>query len=261
MSLRQTLLVGNKPTIVKPRGRLLRNLNLIAFLLHGASFIAALVVSIIYQNNSYRGQITTDFRSYGPNSTAMLDVVSDYPLIWVDLPFPFVTAMFHGAIVFVPFVSGIYANDKTNPLRWIEYSITASLMMWVIMQLAGITNIFMLVMLGLIGNVALQYQGYIQEKIGRRSLLPTAIGWLIFSAQWSMILAYFFSAGGADTAPWFVSSIVIGTFVLFAMFGLIQLFHMLGAINTRGQEIMYVVMSLTAKLYLTWNLLIGTATQ
>jgi len=32
----------------------------------------------------------------------VLDGLPQYPLIWVDLPFPIITALFHGAIGFIP---------------------------------------------------------------------------------------------------------------------------------------------------------------
>lgn len=265
---------------------ILRNLNIAAFALHLASFIAALIVSIVFSASSFQAEITTDFRGYNVNATgpanagpfsSTLVSKSFYPLIWVNLPFPLITALFHGFIAFVPFIFKSYTDNvltenndaASNPLRWFEYAITASLMTWVIMQLSGITNIFILLMLGIFGNIVLQFQGYLQEKTMAISRMPTLTGWLLFLAQWITIFSYFFTAitserpANVATVPWFVYSIIIGLFFLFSTFGLIQLARVFKfpkfMVTGYAQEIAYIVMSLTAKLFLTWNLLIGIA--
>jgi hypothetical protein len=285
--LRRTLLANRgRATKVVPievtstKERVLWWLNAVACVLHACSFIAALAVSIVFASQSFRTEITSDFRRYDANATgdvgpfsSELRTLSTYPLIWVDLPFPLITAIFHGVIAFSPVVWKYYKEsvfeEGGNPLRWIEYSITASLMIWVIMQLSGITNLFILLVVGIFGNIALQWQGYLQERMKGRSWVPTAVGWLIFLGQWIIILAYFFTAitsprpADVQRVPWFVYSIVIGLFFLFSTFGLIQLAYMAGwprfMKTAYAQEIAYLVMSFTAKLFLTWNLLIGIA--
>lgn len=131
------------------------NWNTAAFFLHTASFLAATVVSIVYRNGSFRGTIANDFNSH----------VGNYQLIWVDLPFPAITAFFHFCIAFNAFgFQKIYFQRVGSPLRWIEYSITASLMTWVILQLVQVNNVFLLILAGPVANIALQAQGYLQER-------------------------------------------------------------------------------------------------
>lgn len=246
-------------------------LNIAACIVHSLSFIAALAMSIVYAPQSYQAQLTTDFRRYDTgNFSTTLESHGYYQLLWVDLPFPLITAIFHGLIAFMPFVRDDYLKrifaEKGNPLRWIEYSITASLMTWVILQLSGVTNIFLLVICGVVANVALQWQGHLQEILKQRSYVPTLIGWLIFMGQWSVILSYFFTAVTSNNAtPWFVYSIIIGLFFFFCAFGLVQLAHTTGIPSfmktAYAQDVAYLILSLTSKLFLTWNLLIGIATN
>lgn len=235
-----------------PKERRLLTLNKVAGFLHLVSFCAACVVTGVFLTQSYQTQLTTDFRRYNEsvpvgapetagNFTSTLDNRGYYRLVWVDLPFPLITALFHLMIGFGPgllsSVQDQYLRDvmsnKGNYLRWLEYSITASLMTWVILQLSGVTNVFLLIMAGPVANIALQCQGYLQEKFRTRSYVPTIVGWLIFSAQWAVILSYFFVAitserpPDAPNVPWFVYSIVIGLFVQFIFFGLVQLGHLM----------------------------------
>lgn len=276
MSLRKTLLSDNdeqqrfpseaeQKKLRRQRSRVLWRLNVAGAALHGASFIAALVVSIIYASQSFQTELTTDFRY--DERTTQLRSLGYYSIIWVDLPFPLITCLFHAAIAFVPSVWHYYRHsviklDRGNALRWLEYSITASLMTWVILQLSGVTNVLTLIVVGVLANIALQWQGHLQERLQRRSWVPTAVGWIIFMGQWTIILTYFFTLVTSIAAPWFVYVIVIGLFFLFAVFGLIQFAYMMEWIRSAYvQEICYLVMSLTAKLFLTWNLLIGIATR
>lgn len=186
------------------------------------------MVSIVFARQSYHTELRTDFLSYNASNTPNPFSVDSkslgfYALIWVDLPFPIITSLFHLFIAFHPTVRAYYYEQvfqyDCNPLRWAEYSITASLMYWVILQLSGVTNIFILIVVGVLMNVALQWQGYLQELLlKKKNYVPTWTGWIIFMGQWIIILAYFFAAvtsprpPGAERPPWFVYSIVIGLF-------------------------------------------------
>ena len=219
----------------------LLNWNIAAYCLHGISFIAAVIISAIYRNGSFRGTIINDLSSH----------VATYQLIWVDLPFPFITATFHFMIAHNGFIQRIYLNSPGSPLRWIEYGITASLMTWVILQLVQVQNVFLLILAGPVANMILQTQGYLQGRFPQTRIF-TYTGWFIFVVQWSMIWVYY---GFLTNPPWFVHSIVIGCFIWFLLFGLVQLVGM----SKYKQELFYIGLSFTSKLYLTWNLLVATA--
>lgn len=69
----------------------LRRWNIAAGLLHLASFFAALGVSIAYNDRSYQTELSTDFNG-------VLRSLGMYRVVWVDLPFPLITAIFHLAM-------------------------------------------------------------------------------------------------------------------------------------------------------------------
>lgn len=257
----------------------LYKLNVAAFSLHLITFIVSLILSIVFAGQSFQTELTSDFRNYGNNSAnpppqagkffTNLQSLGFYQLIWINLPFCLITAFFHALIAWNPTINKKYNiwvfKEHRNPLRWIEYSITASLMTWVIMQLSGITNIFLLIMTALIGNIILQAQGYYMEIL-KVNWIPMLVGWLVFLGQWSIIFAYFLEAltsprpPTATQVPWFVYTIVIGLFFQFAAFGFVQLFRYLGYIKSAYKyEMFYIILSLTAKIFLSLNLVIGIA--
>lgn len=270
---------------VDTQARLIRKYNQFAAGLHFVSFVAALALSIIYAGSSVQTELTTDFKVFDANSTApdragnftaTVESLAFYNVIWVDLPFPILTALSHFIIAEVPIVLKYYnywlLEQGRGPLRWLEYGITASLMTWVILSLSGVTNIFTLIGIGVVFNVVLQWTGYEMEN---RNMLknrrrpqkidwgPMIIGWLIFLWQWAVIAAYFFAGvTSSDEVPWFVYSIIIGLFFQFALFGALLVARYALKEDSffaspYGNEIGYITLSVTSKLFLTWNLLIG----
>lgn len=227
------------------KARRLVQINKVAFWLHFASFIGAFILSIIYANRSYLTEISA------------FELVGRYPVVWVDLPFPLITAIFHGAIGYIPSVRSNYLKNvfqfRVNPLRWIEYSITASLMTWVIFQLSGVSNVFLLIMGGIVANIVLQFMGHLIERQVR---LATLLGWFIFISQWSTIIAYYIHNAGTVGVPWFVHVLVLGLFIMFSAFGLVQLCIK----DYYKQEIGFLSLSFVAKVFLTWILWIAIIT-
>ena len=278
--------------------KLLRKCNLAAGILHGISFAAALTLVLVFSSQSVFTELRTDYRVYGANATVstggtqpdaagpfevLCASLGFYRLSWIIIAFPAITSIFHLVIASVDSVNLSYSvaalREGRNPIRWYEYAITASLMVWVIAQLSGVTNVYMLTILVLM-NVALQFQGYIMEtvNVGRKRNVdngffwsPTVIGFILFAAQWLPIFAYFFAAitserpPDADSVPWFVYSIVFGLFFQFLLFGLLMTAHYAGYpkwfSSHYNNEIAYVTLSFTSKLFLDWNLLIGIITN
>lgn len=241
----------------------LYRLNLGAGILHATNFIVTLVLITLYNERSLLAVLTTDFR---PG----IQFHGSYRLIWVELPFSAVTSLFHfylalGGEKTTRYREYVFGKGR-NPYRWIEYGITASLMTWGILQVAGATNILILVMVGIICNMALQYQGYLMEVMNppkRQKTLwgPTMAGWLIFAGQWAIILTYFGDQVSKGSTPWFVYTIVIGELVQFSLFGLVQILQFTGRMSSYRSEISYIVLSYTSKLWTIWNLTIAMLTN
>ena len=156
---------------------------------------------------------------------------------------------------------GTYENDLRsgiNRFRWVEYSISATIMVLLIGFYSGITNITAVV--AVIGaNVAMILFGWLQERMnppGRTTttMMPFWFGALAGIAPWVAILIQIV---GSETVPGFVYGIVIVQFVLFFSFALNQWlqYRSIGKWTdyVHGEKA-YLVLSLAAKSLLAWQI-------
>lgn len=275
----------------------LRTLNIVAFVAHLIVFGVVLALTILYWDKALFAEITVDWRKHDPTPpgppgagdfSTQIYSLGYYRLLPVILPFPLLTAIVHAVVVFaIPARYKRMIENRNNWIRWTEYSVTASFMTWVLMQLCGVTNIFLLLSLGVLGNVALQLQGHLMEVLNskrpdgtlksdkdeRTSLrrpepvkinwVPTFSGWAIFLAQWIPIFAYFFAAVASSGAPWFVYATFIGEFFNFVAFGAVQILYYSRVFFKSYAEVeyAYVLLSLSSKTYLALILAIGISAQ
>jgi hypothetical protein len=158
-----------------------------------------------------------------------------------------------------------YAADirrGKNSARWVEYSISSSVMIIIIASITGIIDVAALI--AIFGaNAAMILFGDIQERYERPggSLLPFWMGTAVGLVPWVAIGFYLFGVGadGYDLSqvPSFVWVIFFSLFAFFFSFGLNQWlqFKRIGkwANYFRG-ETTYVVLSLVAKSLLAWLL-------
>ena len=152
-----------------------------------------------------------------------------------------------------------------NPARWVEYSLSASLMIVLIAQLTGISDVAALVALFGV-NASMILFGWLQEhyeRPGDGGWLPFVFGCIAGVVPWLAIGIYLFSPGSASSAeaPGFVYAIFVSLFVFFNVFALNQLLQY----RARGRwadylfgERVYIVLSLVAKSALAWQVFAGT---
>lgn len=256
--------------------------NLVAGAFHTASFIAALTVSLVYQDRVFRGTITTT--TTRASLVPQLDVLGRYPISWTILPFPIITALFHFALALIPALRdhvhriSLHRGERYrtgwNWVRWTEYSITASFMTWTIAQLAGVTDLstlFCLVALNavmqLAGGLGHEWSndGWSRRSDHNASWWLFLLGFLPFITIWALIFAYFIVQAQAETAPVFVYVTVVGMFVLFASFVLPIVLRYTRLVrwisNGLSYELFYIVLSFVSKAALDWTLVIGSVTR
>lgn len=165
-------------------------------------------------------------------------------------------------------------KENRNPIRFIEYSVSASIMLVCIALLTGIYDEIILIAIGVL-CAACQMCGLLAEYLeGARRLLVHVMGWVTLMTAYGIIWAYYGVANyqaGDNGAPNFVHAIVIVMFALFNTFGIIQLtqYYCKGCKDGKigwwnwvwggfyrwvGQEaeLSYVWMSLIAKTVLGW---------
>ena len=126
-------------------------------------------------------------------------------------------------------------DSGNNWMRWVEYSITATIMLFVIAVVSGTNSTDTLILL-ITSTICCMLCGFLSEATARSdarvSKLSTVIGWLLMLSSFGVILRRFGSIfkqsqdSGSPGPPPFVWAIVIGMMILYMSFGVIHLKHM-----------------------------------
>ena len=149
-----------------------------------------------------------------------------------------------------------------NPYRWLEYSLSASLMIVLIAMLVGIDDVAALVALAGV-NAAMIGFGWLQERYEAPggSLWPFWLGCLAGAVPWAAIGIYLAGPGGGAEPPAFVYAIFASLFVAFNGFALNQFLQYRKVGRWRDYlvgERVYVTLSLVAKSLLAWQIFAAT---
>jgi len=160
---------------------------------------------------------------------------------------------------------GTYEHDLRrgiNRFRWLEYSFSATLMVWLISLYSGITDATALIAIAG-ANVAMILFGWVQELVNppgrsRTTMLPFWFGTIAGLAPW---LAIGVNIVGAEQIPGFVYGIYVTQLVLFFSFGVNQWLQYRGIgrwTDYAYGEKVYLVLSLAAKSILAWQIFGGS---
>lgn len=160
---------------------------------------------------------------------------------------------------------GRYEEDLRagiNRFRWLEYSLSATIMVLLIGLYAGITDVSSVI--GITGaNVAMILFGLLQEKMnppGRSNvtMMPFWFGTLVGLVPWAAIAL---NLAGAGAVPDFVYGIFVSLFVFFMSFAANQWlqYREIGPWRSYAfGETAYLVLSLAAKSALAWQIFAGS---
>lgn len=244
------------------RRRRLRLLNVGAAVLHAVQAVVVVVLA-----TDFALPVTASYLA-GPPGTAPQE-----PTVLFDLPTGLAVAAFLAlsAVAHV-LVSTVwwrgYVTDLSrgiNRARWVEYSVSSSLMMVVIAQLVGIADVTAL--LAIVGvNASMILFGWLQEKYeqpGGGGWLPFWFGCIAGAVPWIAVVVYTVAPQSPTdaTPPGFVYAIIVSLFVFFNIFALNQWLQY----RARGRwadylfgETVYIVLSLVAKSLLAWQVFGGT---
>ena len=241
----------------------LRKLNVIAGFLHLGSFIAILLLS-----NDATLPVRATYLTGAPGTGNFSPPVNlfDLNISYMVAAFMALSAFFH-FFVSSPQVFSRYADGLTrhiNVYRWVEYSLSSSIMIIVILQLNGTADYIAL--LGVFGvNVSMILFGWLQERYttpGDGDMLPFWFGCFAGAIPWIAVVLSLVSPKGPSEAmvPGFVYGIVISLFVLFNGFALVQWKQY----RAKGKwadylygERRYIVLSFVAKSLLAWQVFSG----
>lgn len=147
---------------------------------------------------------------------------------------------------------------RRNPARWLEYSVSASLMHVMVAQLCGVMDLHLL--LAIFGlTAACMVCGFLQE-ISTGHWFPFAAGCWPWVVQWAIIAAYFGVAAERSNPPTFVYAIIVVEIVLDSLFALAMIYQQWVHSDERyvWGELLFIILSFTAKQALAWINLFGT---
>ncbi len=246
--------------VTEPRLRDLRRWNLGLGVLHAAQAIAILVLA-----GDFAITVTSQFPEGPPGS----DPTS--PEAFFDVRIGVAIAVFlllaaADHLLTATLLRGRYERDLAaglNRFRWIEYSVSATVMVVLIGFYCGITGISAVVAIAG-ANVAMILFGWIQETSnppGRTTttMRPFWFGTIAGAAPWVAITINLVGAG--SSVPGFVYGIFVSLFVLFMSFALNQWlqYREVGPWKSYAfGEKTYLVLSLVAKSALAWQIFSGS---
>jgi hypothetical protein len=260
-------------TIAPERARSLRRWNRFLTFAHGAQFVLMLLVSrttALFEPvvPTVRPVIVNgEFTGIEPSSVLLFS----FPLAYLIASFFLMSAIAHAA-------AGWFVRDRyeawlargMNPLRWVEYAFSSTVMIVAIAYISFITEFPALIAIAGT-NVAMNLFGWSMEAAneGRERVdwkhfifgcIAGIIPWIaIFSILW----AYSAQEGLPAEAqiPGFVYAIIASLFVAFNIFAITMVLQYRKIGRWRDYlagEKTYMVMSLVAKSLLAWQVWSGT---
>lgn len=237
------------------------------------------------KTSSFEGDDACDKCNCWPEKGLTSDMEID--LFWLTAAFTAVTALAHLAYATNGFGTGFYLKsikNGSNPLRWLEYGVSASCMAVILAVLSGIRlrNYIIIIFLA---TFAQMLQGYnIEASVARgnakslESAIPLIAGWVLLIAVWFGTFDEWYSAfsdfksrksecisdncvttSEEGEPPKFIEHLITVVFVLFASFGLVNIAHVIngsrGTVNFRNYERAYIILSFVSKaLLIIWSL-------
>ncbi len=245
------------------QARGLRRWNVAMAVLHAVSALAMVALA-----NDFSLPVTdyvADHPPGAPLDPANTVTLFTYSLAWGTAAFALLSSLFHALVAGPAFDRYLdELRHGRNRFRWVEYSLSSTLMIVLIAGLNLVTDVTALI--GIAGaNVAMILFGWIMEVANpperkRTWWAPFVFGSIAGAVPWIAIAASIFAGGGASQVPTFVWAIVVSLFLFFNCFALVQWLHYRG----RGRladylvgERTYQVLSLVAKTLLAWQIFAG----
>jgi hypothetical protein len=203
----------------------------------------------------------------GPPGSALgpTETLFDLSVRWCVAAFLLMAALDHLLVASPRIVSWYERNlgRGINYARWIEYSFSASLMVVLIATFAGVTDLRALVAVAGV-NAAMILFGLLMERVnsGRERLdwLPFWLGCIAGAVPWIVIGISLVGSEVDGTVPGFVWGIFVSLFLFFNSFAVNMWLQYRGVGRWRDYlfgEWVYLLLSLTAKSALAWQIYAG----
>lgn len=242
----------------------LRRYNIVACLLHLIQGILVVIISKRFVLN-----ITGSYLKFSPITKSLEPTTTN--LFQLSLPLLIATFFFLSALAH--FTVATFYNHRyvqqlekgINKIRWLEYSLSASIMMVAISLLVGIYDFSSLIMIFSLVAI-MNLMGLVMEvhnqTTNKTNWLSYAIGCFAGLIPWFVIAFYMWlGASEGSKAPNFVYWIFVSIFLFFNCFAInmILQYKKIGPWkNYLYGELMYIILSLVAKSLLAWQVFAGT---
>jgi hypothetical protein len=244
----------------------LRLFNAAMALLHLSQGVLMLLLS-----NDFSLPVTTSFLEFDEVSEKLVardDTLLDLRIAPLVASFLFISAFAHLALT-LPGVYQWYVRNLglgINYARWYEYALSASVMIVVIAMLTGMYDLGSLILIFTL-TAAMIFFGLLMEVqnhgAARVNWTPFVLGSVAGVIPWIVIGLYLLAPASRSIGdvPTFVYAIYISLFVWFNMFAVNMWLQYRKVGPWRDYlfgERMYIILSLTAKSALAWQVFAGT---
>ncbi len=267
--MNDTLIDFDRNTVEVSDQRLgkLRRFNLVMGALHLVSGLAMVILG-----NDFALSVTT-LNLNGPPGTPIsegtLSQVAEVPLAWGTGLFLLLSAFFHFLIA-SPIGFGRYGSELRrgrNRFRWVEYSISSTLMIVLIAMVTGILDLAALIALAF-ANMSMILFGWLMEMVNttdrRTWWTPFWFGCVAGIGPWLALATYIvvnLNQADSEGPPTFVYGIIFSLFFFFNTFAINQWlqYRKIGKWSDYVfGETVYIVLSLVAKSVLAWQIFANT---
>jgi hypothetical protein len=242
-------------------------------LFNGAMAVLHLMQGVIMLllSNDFSLPVTTSFLEFDEASEKLIardDTLLDLRIAPLVASFLFISAFAH-LVLTLPGVYQWYVRNLRlgiNYARWYEYALSASVMIVVIAMLTGMYDLGSLILIFALTAAMIFFglQMEVQNQgAARVNWMPFVLGSVAGIIPWIVIGLYLLAPASRSIGdvPTFVYGIYISLFVWFNMFA-VNMFLQYRKVGPWRDylfgERMYIILSLTAKSALAWQVFAGT---
>jgi hypothetical protein len=228
--------------------------------MHGAQAVAVLALA-----TAFALPVTSSYLKLGSDGGLAPDpqTLFEMPIGPMVAAFLFLSAAAHAIVGTVGYPAyRRYLARGINPFRWVEYSVSATVMIVIVAMLVGIYDVAALLLLAT-ANASMILFGWVMEvrNEGRERVdwMPFLFGCFAGAVPWVAVALYLF--GAPASPPAFVFWIYLSIFLMFNSFAgnMVLQYRRVGrwADYLYGERA-YIVLSLVAKSLLAWQVFAGT---
>lgn len=238
----------------------------------GLHFVQGVAMLLLTQTISKTYELTGNYLSFDTATKSLVtktgEVGITLNLAYIVVSFLFLSSLFH--LIIATVYNKKYNSDLKlgmNKMRWIEYSLSASVMMVGIALLVGVYDLSSLIMMFTLVGV-MNLCGLVMEIHNQTTEKPSwisyVVGCIAAVVPWLVVVIYFMMADanavGDARTPSFVYWIFVSIFLFFNLFAvnMVLQYKKIGKWKDYiyGERV-YIVLSLVAKSLLAWQVFVG----